>query len=221
MVPCPCVGYVVPSKKNKMENLNSKLHACDFFRYGEMKKLIDTDETKTILGIGGGLFSIAKGLKGKEIITLDVVASFKPTIKSDLNDPLPLKASSVDIIIAGEVIEHLINPFRFLLEVKRVLREGGQFILSTPNEVDLKSRLKVLVGKLPTNCARPFATEEDQIFNHKADYNWEILKEMLEKAGFKILKKKNTGIFLGNKLIIHPRFCPFTLGEKFIIKVEK
>jgi len=198
-----------------------KLHKCDFLRYAEMKKLVDSDKNKIIVDIGGGLYSIARGLIAKKIIVLDGDESSSPTIKTDLNKSLPLKDNSVDIIIAGEIIEHLINPFRFLIEIRRVLKDRGQLILSTPNEVDLKSRIKVVLGKMPTNCARAFPTKEDQFFNHKADYNWPILKGMIEKSGFRIVHKQNTGIFLGAKLIVPPKLCPLTLGEKFIIKAIK
>ncbi|MBT7706387.1 class I SAM-dependent methyltransferase [archaeon] len=204
-----------------MKKPNQNFHACDHLRFAEMRKLVKADKGKTILDIGGGLYSIAKGLPSKETIILDGDKKFKPTIVADFNNPLPIDDSSVDIVIAGEIIEHLINPFRFLLEIKRVLKSGGQLVLSTPNEVDLKSRIKVLFGKLPTNCARAFATEEDQIFNHKADYNWQILKEMVEKAGFKVNHRNNTGIFIGSRLVIPPKICPLTFGEKIIVEAIK
>jgi len=200
---------------------NNRFHPCDFLRFEEMKKLIKSDKSKVIVDVGGGLFSVAKGSPAKKIIILDGDSSFNPTIKADLNKPIPIDNSSVDIVIAGEIIEHLINPFRFLLEINRILKKNGQLILSTPNEVDIKSRFKVLLGKLPTNCARAFPTEEDQIFAHKADYNWSILKEIIEKAGFNIIHKQNTGIFLGNNLVVAPKLCPLTLGEKFVIKALK
>jgi ubiquinone/menaquinone biosynthesis C-methylase UbiE len=180
-----------------MKKPKENFHACDHLRFAEMRKLVKADKDKIILDIGGGLYSIAKGLPSKETIILDGDKKFKPTTVADFNNPLPIEGSSVDIVIAGEIIEHLINPFRFLLEIKRVLKNGGQLIISTPNEVDLKSRIKVLFGRLPTNCARAFPTVEDQIFNHKADYNLSIFKEMLSKSGFKIVHKQNTGIFRG------------------------
>lgn len=46
---------------------------------------------------------------------------------------LPFKASSLDTVIAFELIEHLSRPSVFLAEVTRVLRRSGTFVLSTPN----------------------------------------------------------------------------------------
>jgi SAM-dependent methyltransferase len=46
---------------------------------------------------------------------------------------LPLPDASADIIFAGEAIEHVRYPRRFLRECHRVLREEGQLIITTPN----------------------------------------------------------------------------------------
>jgi SAM-dependent methyltransferase len=48
-------------------------------------------------------------------------------------DPLPVIDSSVDVVTFVAVIEHLHSPENVLLEVMRVLKSGGAFILVTPN----------------------------------------------------------------------------------------
>ena len=53
-------------------------------------------------------------------------------LRSDgMNIPLP--DASVDLVFAGEAIEHIRFPKRFLRECHRVLRDGGQLVLTTPN----------------------------------------------------------------------------------------
>jgi len=49
--------------------------------------------------------------------------------------PLPHPDASFDLVVAFEVIEHLTDWREFLLEVRRVLTPGGQFIVSTPNKL--------------------------------------------------------------------------------------
>lgn len=46
---------------------------------------------------------------------------------------IPLPDNSVDTIVSFETIEHVPSPAKFLEECVRVLRPGGQLIISTPN----------------------------------------------------------------------------------------
>jgi SAM-dependent methyltransferase len=48
---------------------------------------------------------------------------------------LPHADASFDLVVAFEVIEHLERWHEFLLEARRVLTPGGQFIVSTPNKL--------------------------------------------------------------------------------------
>lgn len=48
---------------------------------------------------------------------------------------LPHPDGSFDLVVAFEVIEHLDNWRGFLLEARRLLAPGGQFIVSTPNKL--------------------------------------------------------------------------------------
>ena len=54
-------------------------------------------------------------------------------IQADINEPLPLKNNSFDVVIMRDVIEHLLRPYDTLLEVKRVLKINGILKLTTPN----------------------------------------------------------------------------------------
>lgn len=46
---------------------------------------------------------------------------------------IPLANASVDVVVSFETLEHVPDQARFLLEVRRVLRAGGLFIVSTPD----------------------------------------------------------------------------------------
>ena len=47
---------------------------------------------------------------------------------------IPAEADSFDVVVSFETIEHIENHRKFLREVKRVLRDDGVFIVSTPNK---------------------------------------------------------------------------------------
>lgn len=48
---------------------------------------------------------------------------------------LPMRSSSVDVIVNFQVIEHLWDQLGFLRECMRVLRPGGKLLVSTPNRI--------------------------------------------------------------------------------------
>jgi SAM-dependent methyltransferase len=70
---------------------------------------------------------------------------------ADLDEPLPFEDESFDVVVAGELLEHLRDPGRFASEVRRVLRSGGTLVASVPNAFRLKNRLRFLIGRKPEN----------------------------------------------------------------------
>jgi len=68
------------------------------------------------------------------VIGVDARESDYTDIKHDLNIfPYPFKNESITNIVAGEVIEHLHNPYEFLKECHRLLKKGGRMIITTPS----------------------------------------------------------------------------------------
>ena len=67
---------------------------------------------------------------------------------------LPFKEHSFDVCVSFQVIEHIHprNVERYLLAIKKILKKGGLFIVSTPN-----SRLRLLPFQKPRN---PFHMKE-------------------------------------------------------------
>lgn len=47
---------------------------------------------------------------------------------------IPLPDESVELVVSLETIEHLTDQDKFISEVKRVIKPGGQFVVSTPND---------------------------------------------------------------------------------------
>lgn len=83
--------------------------------------------------------------------SLERYASFcTKTQKADLEtSEFAFDSNFFDIVISFEVIEHLRDPAKYLLEIQRVTKKGGMVLMSTPNIVSLISRLRMLAGALP------------------------------------------------------------------------
>jgi 2-polyprenyl-3-methyl-5-hydroxy-6-metoxy-1,4-benzoquinol methylase len=66
---------------------------------------------------------------------------------TDLWKAFPFRSESFDLVVAGEVVEHVPFPDVFIAEAARVLRSGGRVVGSVPNSFRLKNRLTFLRGR--------------------------------------------------------------------------
>jgi 2-polyprenyl-3-methyl-5-hydroxy-6-metoxy-1,4-benzoquinol methylase len=67
----------------------------------------------------------------------------------DLNYPLPFERESFDVVVAGDVIEHVLLGHQLIQETSRVLVPGGVFLGSTPNAFYLNNRIRFFLGYDP------------------------------------------------------------------------
>lgn len=117
-------------------------------------------EGKNILDIGCASGYLARELKRDHNFVAGVDISEKHITEAkkvldeayalDIeNDPWPvsLVEKKFDIIICGEVIEHLFDQDAFLEKVKILLRPSGKLIMTTPNFLLWNSRIRMLFGQ--------------------------------------------------------------------------
>lgn len=95
--------------------------------------------------------------------------------------PLPLPDNAFDLVWAGEVIEHVADTARWLSEVRRVLRPGGELVLSTPNH----TRLGLAWGGIA-----PFSPP---LGDHLHLYNRAGLAGLLQEFGFDPVEVRAAG----------------------------
>ena len=68
---------------------------------------------------------------------------------ADLDDPLAFMDETFDVVVIGELLEHIREPKRLVDQTHRVLRPSGTLVGSTPNGFRLKNRLRFLAGRHP------------------------------------------------------------------------
>ncbi len=65
------------------------------------------------------------------------------------SDKMPFKSGFFDVVFSNQLIEHLLNKDHFVKEIRRVLRKGGCFIVSTENIASLDNIISLLLGQEP------------------------------------------------------------------------
>jgi 2-polyprenyl-3-methyl-5-hydroxy-6-metoxy-1,4-benzoquinol methylase len=106
------------------------------------------------LGAGSGALAELLQRAGFEVVAADVKNYFElmtEFVQADFDDPSFDRAfnGKFELITSVEVIEHLENPIGFLRAVRRLLKDTGIAILTTPNVDNVAARLKFFVnGKL-------------------------------------------------------------------------
>ena len=110
-------------------------------------------------------------------------------IHLDLNEDFPVENGQFEFVSCIEGIEHLQDQFHFVRECYRVLKEGGHLILSTPNILNLTSRLKFMLCGFYSLASRP-VNEFSQIpvFDHISPVTYYQLRYMLHTQGFAITR---------------------------------
>ena len=72
-------------------------------------------------------------------------------IEADLNEPFPFPSEHASVVLANQVIEHVVDPMHFVAETHRILRPGGVLALTTPNIRYLKHLARLIVmGRGPS-----------------------------------------------------------------------
>lgn len=150
-----------------------------------------------ILDIGGNTGVISKMLQdiGYNVTVADISEEALKNCKSkklktinfDFNLEFPIKDNTYDLIIAGEIIEHILDVELFLNECNRILKENGYLVISTPNLATFKDRIRFLFGKTP----RQINPHHEYLKLHIRQFTYSSLKESLEIAKFKLLKFKS------------------------------
>jgi methionine biosynthesis protein MetW len=128
----------------------------------------------------------------------------------DINhEKLPFPDDYFDFITFVAVIEHLIEPYHILHEVKRVLRSQGRLIIGPVNVGSLSNRLRALFGRRPR-------TSHDNGWDggHLLYFTPKDLQDLLMKYDFQVVNKFTTG----NHQLLRKLF--YNLTGEFIFECE-
>ena len=154
--------------QKKIGVVGGKLNAAKFSRY------IKADDVVLDFGCGGGYLLENLDCKRKLGVEINPVAR-----KECLNKNLEVFASTrsvragfVDKIISNHSLEHTKRPVDELMDLRKILKRGGQIILVVPID-DYRNNRSYIPG---------------DINNHLYTWNSQLLGNCLKEAGFKNIK---------------------------------
>jgi len=126
------------------------------------------------VGCGGGWLATALKGKKKSVISMDI-SDINPIkavrtisyashygLVADVYE-LPVKAASIDCIIASEIIEHVPDPKRFLSALYTAIKPGGKIIVTTPYNERIPESLCIHCNHLTPHNAHLHSFTEKSI----------------------------------------------------------
>lgn len=212
-----------------MGRLYLLLKRFELHRRDAAGQLLETGQKILDIGCGDGELLLIAREKGYQIaagvdLSENVIKNAKENIirqkgslsgfnikKGDVDDKLPFADSSFDAVTMISVLEHVFDPYHAVLEVKRVLKKNGTFILEVPNIAWFHYRFSLLFGKLPQT-----AYEIGWDGGHLHYFTFATVEKLLKENGFVVLERKTSGIFTPLRLLY-----PSLLGANVIIKARK
>ncbi|MCK5683869.1 methyltransferase domain-containing protein [bacterium] len=206
---------------NQYSKQSSRL--CDFGTFpGTLFKLIKNFYPKFDL-TATGIFETSEYVQMLENNNINfLTADFDPVFLEGYSQtkdsflPLPAKTEPFDIIIASEILEHLLNPMYMLRTAFNWLKPGGTLIITTPNMAWIRYRLMLLKGLSPnpeiqSSVINP--TGSGRWRPHLRLYTTKEIWEMLSAIGFQKdqekfidLRKQDDNTFLKDIVYAIPAF---------------
>lgn len=187
---------------------------------GEIFRLLPPGGRLLDIGTGTGIVPDTFRRLGHEVTSVDL--GHKDALRKPLErlielgvtgywaevgaEPIPVDAESMDVVFAGDVVEHIVHsPRMFMQDIVRVLRPGGWAVLTTPNAVRLPVRLKLLLGYSNWMPLSSFY-DNDRNYGHHKEYDRGELQALLRMSGFDGIRVKmiedtlrRTGVLLSSR----------------------
>ena len=125
------------------------------------------------------------------------------------NKPLPDYGVSFDLIVLGDVLEHLKRPDVFLRSLRQRLNNGGSVILSVPNVAHYLVRKKLLFGEF--NYASTGILDR----THLRFFTYRTITELIEECGYHVAER----LIISNSPKLWEKMFPRLVAVQFVFKI--
>ncbi|MCW2756665.1 MAG: hypothetical protein JWO46_411, partial [Nocardioidaceae bacterium] len=115
----------------------------------------------------------------------DRVDSF---IEADLNQPLPESLDrDFDYIVAGDILEHVVEPHELLTDLREHLAPGGEILVSVPNFGHWYPRGRIMVGRFDYDQRGPLDRGHIRFFTRRS------IQNLFDACGLRVLERQTVG----------------------------
>lgn len=165
-------------------------------------------EVTRVVDVGAGMGALSRRLSdaGYRVSACDLFPEYfrVPEVECLLVDNdgrLPYDDQSLDVAFGVELVEHLEETEHLFSEVARILKPGGELIITTPNILSLKSRLGFLFTGYTYSFPPLDPDVRDPVHQHITPLTLDGYRWRLKQAGFEIEevavdKFQNTSMWL-------------------------
>lgn len=164
--------------------------------HGVLLEWLATRPAGRVLDVGcsDGQFARLAGEHGHEVTGVDLVkhegvgervAQF---IEADLNAGLPDAVGvDYDAVVAGDVLEHVVDPGQLLTDIAGRLRPGGEVLVSVPNFAHWYPRARVVAGRFDYDQRGLLDSGHVRFFTRRSFEN------LIEACGLRIVERRTVG----------------------------
>jgi SAM-dependent methyltransferase len=187
-------------------------------RYDMTYEILPGGDTILDIGCGDDLRMMPLADKYNKIYGIDISPTRiermqqqygnNPNIKlsvQDINDVLDFQDAFFDTVIALAVMEHILDPYHFMEECRRLLKPQGCCIVHVPNAAWIGNRLRLLAGRIPVTSG----SGDDWAAGHLHYYTRSKLKKVFREYGFRVARfayggpsRRLWGSLLSNSILV-------------------
>ena len=183
----------------------------------------DTEKELDIMEIGcdcgGTLFALKKIYRNSKLYGTDInegslrfASEFAEVRVNNIEEKnLDFGNTKFDIIIFGDVLEHLRDPLSTIIYCKTLLKRGGRIAASIPNLMNIEVMKYILNGDFP--YAEYGLLDKTHI--HLFTYN-EIVRMFTQQAGYRIEKISMNGQFTSEDERLADQLLKLGKAQKFM-----
>lgn len=164
--------------------------------HGVLLEWLSNRETSRVLDAGcfdGRFADLARGL-GHHVTGLDrqkhdgVAERLDSFIEADLNQPLPASIKAeYDVVVAGDILEHVMEPQQLLDDLVSKLVPGGEILVSVPNFGHWYPRGRIAIGKFDYDQRGPLDRGHVRFFTRTT------IERLFADSGLRVIEHRTVG----------------------------